>query len=148
MNYSRCRNIFLYSSCFFLIITGFLKLVALLSGGTYLTQTDKLLQIENVYVLLGALICEWTVIILIFIKPQSLWTELGLLFLGSQFVLYRTISALGKFTTTCPCIGNMGKALGLSPQTEGFILSFIAAWLFISGALLLWYKPFRSTPDH
>lgn len=94
------------------------------------------------------MLCELAVVGLILVKPFSRITAISIFFLGMEFIIYRTISTVGGFAVTCPCIGNMGKALGLSPQTEGFILSFIAAWLFISGALLLWYKPFRLNPDH
>ena len=85
--------------------------------------------------------CELVLVPLILYRPQSRWTALGVFFMGTQLVLYRTISSLGGFAVPCPCIGNMGKAMGLSPQAEGFILSFIAAWMCLGGAFLLWYKP-------
>lgn len=137
-----------YPTCFFLLLTAVLKAVALWKGGVYLQDIDKLLGIKNLYILWPSMLCELAVVGLILVKPFSRITAISIFFLGMEFVIYRTISTVGGFAVTCPCIGNMGKALGLSPQTEGFILSFIAAWLFISGALLLWYKPFRLNPDH
>lgn len=142
------KKVVLYASGFFLFGTALLKAVALWKSGAYLKDIDKLLGIKNVYILWPAMLCELAVVGLILVKPFSRITAISIFFLGMEFIIYRTISTVGGFAVTCPCIGNMGKALGLSSQTEGFILSFIAAWLFISGALLLWYKPFRSNPDH
>jgi hypothetical protein len=122
-----------------------LKCIALWAGGSYLYAEDKLLGVQNVYILWGVMMCELVVVVLILWKPQSYGTALGVFFLGSQFVLYRTISAIGGFAVTCPCIGNMGKAMGLSPSVENFILSFIAAWMCLGGALLLWYRPFQNS---
>lgn len=135
------QRLFLYVSCLFLLTTAVLKAAALWVGGGYLSAKDNLLQIQNVYILWGVMACELVLVTLILCKPQSRWTALGVSFMGTQFVLYRTISSLGGFAVTCPCIGNMGKAMGLSPQAEGFILSFIAAWMCLGGAFLLWYKP-------
>lgn len=142
------KKTILYITGLFLLVTALLKAAALLKGGAYLQDVDKLLGIKNVYILWPAMLCELAVVGLILVKPFSRITAISIFFLGMEFIIYRTISTVGGFAVTCPCIGNMGKALGLSPQTEGFILSFIAAWLFISGALLLWYKPFRLNPDH
>ena len=122
--------------------------MALLANDEYLQNTDKLLSIKNIYILWAIMLCELFTAWLILIKPWERLTFTCIFLLGIGFIIYRITNKLGGFATTCPCIGNMGKALGLSPQTEGFILSFIAAWLLISGALLLWYKPFRLNPDH
>lgn len=138
------QRLFLYVSCLFLLTTAILKAAALWIGGGYLFTKDNLLQIQNIYVLWGVMACELVLVTLILCKPKSRWTALGIFFMGTQFVLYRTISAIGGFAVTCPCIGNMGKAMGLSPQVEGFILSFIAAWMCLGGAFLLWYKPSKT----
>ena len=143
------KKTILYTTGFFLLLTATLKAVALWKGGVYLQDVDKLLGIKNLYILWPAMLCELAIVGLILVKPFSRITAISIFFLGTEFGIYRTISAVGGFAVTCPCIGNMGKALGLTIEAEVFILSFIAAWLFISGALLLlWYKPFRLNPDH
>lgn len=142
------KRIILYSSGFFLLLTALLKVMALLANDEYLQNTDKLLGVKNIYILWVIMLCELFTVWLILIKPWERLTFICIFLLGTGFIIYRVTSKLGGFAATCPCIGNMGKALGLSPQTEGFILSFIATWLFISGALLLWYKPFRLNVKH
>ena len=136
-----CKRLIVGLTFFSFLATALLKATALWVGGGYLSAKDNLLQIQNVYILWGVMACELVLVTLILCKPQSRWTALGVFFMGTQFVLYRTISSLGGFAVTCPCIGNMGKAMGLSPQVEGFILSSIAAWMCLGGAFLLWYKP-------
>ena len=136
-----CKRVIIGFTFFSVLTTALLKAAALWGGGGYLLAKDNLLQTGNVYVLWGVMACELVLVTLILCRPRSQWTALGIFFMGTQFVLYRTISAIGGFAVTCPCIGNMGKAMGLSPQAEGFILSFIAAWMCLGGAFLLWYKP-------
>lgn len=139
-----CKRFIVGLIFFSVLTTALLKATALWVGGEYLSAKDNLLQIQNIYVLWGVMLCELLLVLLILCRPQSRWTALGIFFMGTQFVLYRTISAIGGFAVTCPCIGNMGKAMGLSPQVEGFILSFIAAWMCLGGAFLLWYKPSKT----
>lgn len=133
---------FLYTTFVFLFTTALLKVLALIAGGNYLYSVDRLLDIKNVYILIPAVICEIIVLIMILRCPHSKWTFLGIFFLGAQFVLYRTISALGGFNVTCPCIGNMGKTIGLSPASERMVLTFIAVWMFLGSVLLLKQKFF------
>jgi hypothetical protein len=131
------RRVILYLGALFLIPVAVLKAVALLKGGVYLYARDSLLLIPNVYILWGTMICEFVLVWMIAKYPESEWTSFVFFSLGAQFMIYRTVGFLGSFSATCPCIGNMGKSLGISTSVEHFVLNFIAAWLTFGGALLV-----------
>jgi len=139
------RGIFLGLTWGFLLLTALLKLVALIKGGNYLYSVDAIILIKNIYIIWMSLLFEVFLIALITFVPRSPYTSLGVLFLGAEFVLYRSVSAVGGFAVSCPCIGNMGSSLGISPSLEGIILSFIAAWMMFGAGILLYAERFGKT---
>ncbi len=139
------RGIFLGTTWGFLLLTALLKLAALAKGGNYLYSVDSIILVKNIYIIWVSLLFEVFLIALITCFPRNPYTPLGVLFLGAEFVLYRSVSAVGGFAVSCPCIGNMGSSLGISPSLEGIILSFIAAWMTLGAGILLYTERFGKT---
>lgn len=110
------------------------KLWTTATGLRLLDVADPVLAVENRYVLLGVagveLLCAATLLF-----SRHAWLKaLVLLWLGTNFVLYRVALWLAGAGTPCPCLGRLGARLGLSSsQTEWLTKAAVVYLLLVGG---------------
>lgn len=129
-----CR--FLYFPIF--VFSGAAKLISASTHLAVLDQSDGIFGVST----RTLLVCVGTLELLVAIgmtsKRSSVFKHGLVLWLASQFLLYRCVTLLAGIGTPCPCLGNVAYWLSLPPKRLDEISLSSAIILFIVSALCLW----------
>lgn len=112
------------------------KLWTTATGLRLLEVPDPVLAVENRYVLLAVagveLLCATTLLF-----SRHVWFKaLVLLWLGTNFVLYRVALWLAGAGTPCPCLGRLGARLGLSSSQTDWLTKAVVVYLLVVGGFI------------
>jgi hypothetical protein len=142
----KARKVYLRSAAFILILTASIKLVELLRSAPYTKSGDWVFlyvlgnnswTIGNV-MLLGAALEVMTVCILTFSQDLK-FGNWSVVLLCCSFVAYRFAHWAIGAPDHCPCLGNAGDWLKLSPNVMNEISIGLLTYLLAGGTgLLLW----------
>ena len=121
-----------------LFLAAFSKAYSAASRMLALDLPDPVLLAKTRYVLLAVAVVEMIAGAGI-LASRRIWLRgLILLWLGGNFLLYRSALLLGGAGTPCPCLGNVAAQLGLSASVSEMITRVLACYVVIAGAYLLY----------
>ena len=115
-------------------VLGMLKLTALPFNPGALAGSDPILHVANRVLVpaLGAMELGATALILLGLRGLRAAQLLSAIAVG--FLAYRTAHALWYASSSCPCLGSLGRGITLlNPAQEQMALLAIALWLFLIG---------------
>jgi hypothetical protein len=129
---------FYLRSCFVLLgTTACAKTITVLTSAKLLVISDPILGITNRWLIAGMALLEiFTMASIVWWKHKPWLPSLFTSCLGGEFLLYRTVFALGHYSRGCPCLGSLGEWIPLSDQAQGYLLWLIALWLCIGGGMV------------
>jgi len=128
-------SFFQYSSAVLVLVTAAAKLISALGAQGILHAPDPILGVSNRVLLMSFGILELTLVAALLGSEGRWFVFLLISMLGGQFLLYRTIFALGAYSRGCPCLGTIGEWLPMSERNIDLALWGIASWLCIGGAI-------------
>ncbi len=134
---STWREGFLWSSGTLLLMTGCIKIFSSFGTSRILDMQDELLLLHNRQLAIGAGVLEIVVAILLFRCRNTIFSAAILLWLTSNFVLYR-IGMYVTGTTLCPCLGGLYDKLGLKPEVAEATLKVMIVYFLVGSALVRW----------
>ncbi len=126
---------FLISAAILLGFTGATKLISAWSSVAVLHEPDPVIGISTKYVLIAAGTLELAAVAVIFGAKSRSLPSLLVAILGAEFLLYRTVFQIGKYSRGCPCLGRFTAWAHLPDQLINQILWGIAVWLCLGGLL-------------
>ena len=121
----------------FLLMAAAAKIVTATLDLRMLDLSDPILFVRNRYVPVAVAIVEILCVLTIMRVRDCRVKGLVLLWLGGNFVLYRTALALSGAGVPCPCLGSLGANLGLGSTATEFPTKGMAAYLLVVGSYLL-----------
>jgi hypothetical protein len=120
-----------------LLLTGFAKLYASTGAATVYLIQDQLLHLGYRRLMLFASLLEMAVALFLVTSRSDLKRCLVLLWLSSNFLLYR----LGNYLLRvhlCPCLGHLSDRLPLPKGLADVLVQVLALFWFLSSLNLLW----------
>lgn len=128
---------FFSSSCGLLLITAVAKIVSTFGSAPMLMATDPLFLVPFKHVMRLTAIFELGVAYLVVSSYSSSTKALSIILISSCFAIYRFGLFLVGYSTFCPCLGNLGDALGLSPVVLDTSLKLVIGYLLCGSVLCL-----------
>lgn len=135
------KNIFFSIACYFLLITGFIKLIDLGSYAGILNETDPVTGLQ--YGTLGPLVGLLEVVIAVYLRhgKNCKCRAATLLWLMACFALYRFGYQTTGLKKPCPCLGSFGDWLPMSTDAKNQILIGSLVLLAIGSIWILASRP-------
>ncbi len=127
---------FIRSSCALLCLTALAKLYSATGASKILNLADPLFALSNRQMMIGVGVIELEVAIYLLLGKNPLSKFLSVLWLSSNFLLYR----LGNYLAgnkTCPCLGTVFDQLGIDADGVNFLLTVTVIYLFAGSVCCL-----------
>jgi hypothetical protein len=122
-----------------LAVTGCAKLISFFGSERILYLGDPIFGIPFRYLLLLVGILEVIIACVCFLPNKHKLSALLVLFLATNFAIYRLALWFMGWHRPCNCLGNLADALHIPPQTADTAMKIILAYLLIgSYATLFW----------
>lgn len=135
----RLIRVFIRSCGVLLLITASAKIISTMGSARILNTNDPIAMIPFRYMFLGVGTIEIAVALFCFVGRKSTPQLLTILWLASNFLLYRIGLVVVGYHRPCNCLGNLTDALPLSSDTIEVILRIILVYLLTGSYLgLLW----------
>lgn len=136
--------LFQYSAAFLAFSTAAAKLTSAIGQQNILDMSDPILGVPNRVLLVAIGVLELVAVAFLLGAREKRFSFLFVGMLGGQFLLYRTVFALGNYPTGCPCLGTMTQWLPVSKRNIDIALWLIAVWLLVGGILSFYLS---ATPE-
>jgi len=145
---NRISRFFIRSVAILLFLTAFAKLYSAFGSARMLTARDPMMRIPYRDIMIVVGLIELIVAAYLFRGRDVVMKLLAILWLGSNFLIYRVTNEMLHFYL-CPCLGTVMDSLYLSRKQSNLILGALVLYFFLGSAFLLlamWYKALNK-PD-
>jgi len=122
--------------------TAFAKFYSAAGTAKVLDIPDGLLPMSNRQTLLFVGSAEFLIAVYLWLGESDLAKLICIVWLGTNFALYRIASILLVVGKPCPCLGSITEKLPLKPALINRILQLVVAYL-VFGSLLFLFARWR-----
>lgn len=147
MNQSnRFAQLFVHSVAVLLLLTAVAKLFSAFGSARILTARDPMFLLKYWQIMIIVGLVELAIAVYLFRGRSMVLKLIAILWLGSNFIVYRMANALMGITV-CPCLGTTLDALRLSSRQSDLLLGGFVLYLFLGSAFLLcaaWSRSIKS----
>lgn len=133
-----CRA-FLLSAGVIFALTGGAKVLGAFGGARLLELRDPLFGLPFRWTMLIAGAMELGVASVCVFRRRPMLSTVLVGWLAILFLVYRLFLWWIEWELSCGCLGNSGKALGVSPGAERWLLNALLAWLLVGSAASFQY---------
>jgi hypothetical protein len=137
MKFTPFQNATIIVSSCILFVAAAAKIAAAAGDQQILLSVDPILLVSTRVVLLGVASIEILCLAGLMIAKTLKMKGLILTWLALNFFAYRLARLLSGVGPPCPCLGSLGKILGLSSYGTELVTRFLALCLLFSGLSLL-----------
>ncbi len=133
---SHAGNLFANSIAVILSVVAIPKLISFSGSSMLLLERDPIITLRFANLLLLAAALEFFVVIICAFR-LLIEKLMEITFLSSIIIAYRVGLVWVGWTKPCNCLGNMGDALPISPESTDNFMKFLLGFMFSGGVLFI-----------